>query len=69
MHVHGISAYYAVTQKSIKWTWVDLFEMNVKIEQGSDFDVDNHQNEGLFRLYSLPYSGKLSREKVSAYYV
>ena len=25
----------------IKWAWVELFEMNVKIEQGSDSDVDN----------------------------
>ena len=30
-----------MNQKSIKWTWAEPFEMNVKIEQGSDFDVDN----------------------------
>ena len=29
--------------------------MNVKIEQGSDFDVGNGQNEGLFHLCNLPY--------------
>ena len=27
--------------KPVKWTRAELFEMNVKIEQGSDFDVDN----------------------------
>ena len=30
-----------VNQKSIKWTWVELFEMNKKIEQGSNFVVGN----------------------------
>ena len=24
----------------IKWTWAELFEMNVKVKQGLDFDVD-----------------------------
>ena len=28
-------------RKSIKWIWVELFEMNVKIKQGSIFDLDN----------------------------
>ena len=35
--------YTSVNRKSIKWTWAEPFEMNVKIEQGSDFDVDNGQ--------------------------
>ena len=30
-----------VTQKSIKWTWAESFEMNVKIEQELNFVVDN----------------------------
>ena len=30
-----------VNQKSIKWPWAEPFEMNVKIEQRSDFVVDN----------------------------
>ena len=30
-----------VTRKSIKWTWAEPFEMNVKIEQELNFVVDN----------------------------
>ena len=30
-----------MNQKSIKWTWAEPFEMNVKIEQGLNFVVDN----------------------------
>ena len=30
-----------VTRKSIKWTWAELFEINVKIEQGLNFVVDD----------------------------
>ena len=30
-----------MTRKSIKWTWAELFEMNVKIEQELNFVVDN----------------------------
>ena len=30
-----------MTRKSIKWTWVEPFEMNVKIEQELNFVVDN----------------------------
>ena len=30
-----------VTRKSIKWTWEELFEMNVKIEQELNFVVAN----------------------------
>ena len=30
-----------VYQKSIKWTWVELFETNIKIERGSSVDLDN----------------------------
>ena len=30
-----------VTRKSIKWTWAELFEMNVKIEQELNFVVDD----------------------------
>ena len=33
-----------VYQKSIKWTWVEPFEMNVKIKQGSNFDLDNESH-------------------------
>ena len=33
-----------VNQKSIKWTWAEPFEMNVKIiEQGSNFVTDNER--------------------------
>ena len=28
-------------RKSIKWTWAEPFEMNVKIEQELNFVVDN----------------------------
>ena len=41
MHAYGVSAYTIMTQKSIKWTWVEPFEMNVKIEQELNFVVDN----------------------------
>ena len=30
-----------MNQKSIKWTWAETFEMNVKIEQGSNFVIHN----------------------------
>ena len=30
-----------VTRKSIKWTWAESFEINVKIEQELNFVVDN----------------------------
>ena len=30
-----------VTRKSIKWTWAEPFEINVKIEQELNFVVDN----------------------------
>ena len=30
-----------VTRKSIKWTWAEPFEMNVKFEQELNFVVDN----------------------------
>ena len=30
-----------VTRKLIKWTWVELFEINVNIEQELNFVVDN----------------------------
>ena len=30
-----------MTRKSIKWTWAEPFEMNVKIEQDLNFVVDN----------------------------
>ena len=32
---------YGVTWKSIKWTWAEPFEMNIKIEQELNFVVDN----------------------------
>ena len=32
----------SVTRKSIKWTWAEPFEMNVKIEQEMNFVVDNN---------------------------
>ena len=42
MHVYGVCILcLRVKRKSVKWTWAELFKMNVKIEQGSDFDVDN----------------------------
>ena len=28
-------------RKSIKWTWTEPFEMNVKIKQESNFVIDN----------------------------
>ena len=37
MHAYGISVYW----KSIEWTWVEPFEMNVKIEPRSNFDFVN----------------------------
>ena len=40
MHAYGVSI-LLVNPKSIKWTWAEPFEMDVKIKQGSDFDVDN----------------------------
>ena len=30
-----------MTRKSIKWTWAEPFEMNVKIKQELNFVVDN----------------------------
>ena len=39
--MHIAFPYTMCEPKSIKWTWAEPFEMNVKIEQGSDFDVDN----------------------------
>ena len=30
-----------MTRKSIKWTWAEPFEMNIKIEQELNFVVDN----------------------------
>ena len=36
-----LSMVLRMNPKSIKWTWAEPFQMNVKIEQGSDFDVDN----------------------------
>ena len=38
MHVYGVSAYYAWTGNQLR---AELFEMNMKIEQGLDFVVDN----------------------------
>ena len=32
-----------VTRKSIKWTWAEPFEMNVKIDQELNFVVDDSQ--------------------------
>ena len=37
MHAYGI---LCMTRKSIKWTWAEPFEMNVKIEQELNFVVD-----------------------------
>ena len=33
--------HFRVTRKSIKWTWAEPFEMNVKIQQELNFIVDN----------------------------
>ena len=30
-----------MTQKSIKWTWAEPFKINVKIEQGLNFVIDD----------------------------
>ena len=44
MHTYAVSACIVrVTRKSIKWTWAEPFEMNVKIEQELNFVVDNHR--------------------------
>ena len=32
-----------MTRKSIKWTWVEPFKMNVKIEQELNFVIDDSQ--------------------------
>ena len=37
----GVARHARVTRKSIKWTWAEPFEMNVKIEQELNFVVDN----------------------------
>ena len=34
-------AFLHTSEPEIKWTSAEPFEMNVKIEQGLDFDVDN----------------------------
>ena len=34
---------WMLVESSIKWPWAKLFEMNVKIEQGSDFVYDRCQ--------------------------
>ena len=31
-----------MNRKLIKWPWAGLFEMNIKIEQGSNFVIDNN---------------------------
>ena len=36
MHAYGVSVY----RKSIKWTWVEPFEMNAKIDRESNFALD-----------------------------
>ena len=42
MHVYGWRfRILRVTRKSIKWTWVEPFEMNVKIGQELNFVVDD----------------------------
>ena len=40
MYTYGVSVYW----KSIKWIWVEPFEMNVKIEQGLNFILDNESH-------------------------
>ena len=42
MHAYGVP-HTTVTWKSIKWTWAEPFEMNVKIEQELNFVVDDSQ--------------------------
>ena len=32
-----------VTRKSIKWPWAEPFEINIKMEQGSDFVIGNRR--------------------------
>ena len=41
MHTYGVP-HTTRDQKSIKWTWAEPFEMNVKIEQELNFIVDNN---------------------------
>ena len=49
-----------VNRKSIKWTWVEPFERSVKIEQGSNFVVDN--DSGLF--FDAQEAKKVSKRTV-----
>ena len=46
-----------VTRKSIKWTWVEPFEMKVKIEQELNFVVDDS------RLFLDPQEAKKVSER------
>ena len=39
--MYAYSYYVHVNRKSIKWTWAEMFEMNAKIKQGSNFITDN----------------------------
>ena len=39
MHAYSVSIYY--TPPGNQSPWAEPFEMSEKIEQGSDFDVDN----------------------------
>ena len=45
-----------INWKSIKWPWAEAFEMKVKIEQKSDFGVDNGR-----RLFDAQETKKVSK--------
>ena len=41
MHAYSVFVYYAQKNKTIKWTWVELFGMIAKVELVSNFIVNN----------------------------
>ena len=41
--MHMAFPHTSVTRKSIKWTWTEPFEMNMKMEQELNFVVDDSQ--------------------------
>ena len=40
----GIAEINEMNQKSIKWTWVEPFEMNTKVKLVSNFVVNNESH-------------------------
>ena len=41
MHAYGVSVYYTYNGSQLKWTWLELFETNAKIDRGSNFALNN----------------------------